>query len=39
MCRHYDGIEYPDAVDKSDDYKQEHRKLLEYHSFVQTDKL
>ena len=39
MCRHYDGIEYADAVDKSDDYKKEHRKRLEYHSFVQTDKL
>lgn len=39
MCRHYDGIEYADAVDKSEDYKKEHRKCLEYHSFVQTDNL
>lgn len=39
MCRHYDGIDYADAVDKSEDYKHEHRRRIEYHSFVQTDKL
>ena len=39
MCKHYDGIEYADAVDKSIDYKAEHRPRLEYHSFVQGNKL
>lgn len=39
MCKHYDGIEYADSFDKSDDYKSSHRKRLEYHSFVQTDEL
>ena len=39
MCKHYDGIDYADAVDKADDYKREHRPRIQYHSFVQTDKL
>lgn len=37
--RHYDGIEYADAVDKSDNYKHEKRPRLKYDSFVQTDEL
>lgn len=39
MCRYYDGIEYADAVDKSDDYKLKHRRRIKYHAFVQSDKL
>ncbi|MBQ1394155.1 MAG: hypothetical protein IIY81_11640 [Lachnospiraceae bacterium] len=39
MCRHYDGIDYADSVDRSDNYRQEHRKRIEYQSFIQTDKL
>ena len=39
MCRHYDGIDYSDAVDRSEDFKHEHRPRIQYQSFVQTDKL
>lgn len=39
MNKHYDGIDYADAFDKSIDYKSEHRKRIQYESFVQTDKL
>ena len=38
-CRHYDGIEYAEAFDRSDDFKFKHRKRIEYHSFVQTNDL
>ena len=39
MCKHYDGIDYADAVDKSEDFKNESRPRIHYESFVQTDKL
>lgn len=39
MNRHYDGIDYSDAVDRSEDFKHEHRPRIQYQSFVQTDKL
>ena len=39
MCKHYEGINYADAFDNSEDYKAEHRPRIAYHSFVQTDKL
>lgn len=38
-CKHYDGIEYAESFDRSDDFKLLHRKRIEYHSFVQTNDL
>lgn len=39
MCRFYDGTDYSDAVERSEDFKKEHRPRLDYKSFVQTDDL
>ena len=39
MCKHYDGIDYADSFDNSEDYKLKHRPRIDYHSFVQTDEL
>ena len=39
LCKHYDGIDYADSVDRSDDFKHDHRPRIQYQSFVQTDKL
>ena len=38
-CKYYDGVEYSDTFDYSDDTKFSKRPRIDYHSFVQSDKL
>lgn len=38
-CKHYDGIDYADSFEKSENYKMEHRRRLDYNCFIQSDKL
>ena len=39
MCRHYDGVDYADTYDMTEEQKRVHRPRIYYHSFVQTDEL
>lgn len=38
-CKHYEGINYVDCIDKSETYKTDHRYHIDSDCFVQTDQL